>query len=205
MLMECSLDHDRRIGEAALRIARREGLLRDQVRRQGFVDQRGAGRERALHRGDRRERLMVDHDQLGGVLGEITIARHDAHHRVADEAHLVDRQRGHLDRVQALDWWGHAQRRGPFSELPAGHDVHHARSLGGRRDIDRADARMGVRRPHEMRMQRAGKHDVIEIAALSGEEAMILPAQQRLANRRRAHSAVSGRRRAAAATAATIL
>ena len=109
MLMEFSLDHDRRFGEAALRIARAEDLMRDQVRRQRLVDQRGARRERALHAGDGRERLVVDLDQFGGVLGEIAVARHDAHDRIADEAHLVDRQRRHLDRVQAFDRRRHAQ------------------------------------------------------------------------------------------------
>ena len=65
--------------------------------------------------------------------------------------------------------------------------------------------RMRVRRAHEMRMQRAGNHDVVEVAALTGEEAVVLLAQQRLADG--AHSAASLRRMRADAsiTAATML
>ena len=174
VLMEFGFDHERRLGEAAFRVAGREGLMRDQVRRQRLVDQRGAGRERTVHAGDRRKRLVRDLDQLGGILGQIAVARRDAHHRVANEAHLVDRQRGHLDRMQPLDRRRHAQRRGPLHELAAGHDAHHARRLAGSRNIDRPDAGVCVRRAHEVRMQRASDDDVVEIAALPGEKTVIL-------------------------------
>ena len=103
---------------------------------------------------DRRQRLVVDLDQLGGVarLGE-RLGHHEGD-AVADEAHLVgDEQR--LEGAVAL---GGAeilrhQMGGEAAELlgqgvGAGEDAEHARRRLGLGDVDALDAGVRVRRQH---------------------------------------------------------
>ena len=50
--------------------------------------------ERRLRVEDRRQPLVLDADQLRGVLRDVPRARHHRRHGLADEAHAVDRQDG---------------------------------------------------------------------------------------------------------------
>ena len=71
---------------------------------------------------DRLERLVVDLHQLGGVLRQIAVGCDDAGDRIADKAHLVERQRGNSVGCEPSIGGAISQRRGPFGELAAGHD-----------------------------------------------------------------------------------
>ena len=155
----------------------------------------------------RMERVIFHVDALGGILRKVTIPGHDADHGIADETYLVDRQRRKLDRAQTFDWRRHAVWRRPLRKLMAADDRHDAFGLESVRDIDGSDSRMRVRGTDEMRMQAARHDDIVEITALSGDEAIVLAAQQRLANGAAfGHVGLLSRRRAAAfAIAATML
>ena len=63
------------------------------VARHVVVERRRAGRGGLLRRGHDRQRLDVDLDRLGGVLGLQQRLGDHAGDRIADEAHLVGRQR----------------------------------------------------------------------------------------------------------------
>ncbi len=207
LLVERSLDHDLGFREAAARLARRKTLVRDQIVRQGVVDQRRAGRQRTVEIGHRVEFVIFDADEFGGIFRKVAIPRNDADHGIADETNLVDRQRGKLDRAQTLDRRRHPQGRRPSGEFAPRNDGDDALGLARGLDIDGPDPGMRVRRADEMRVERARHHDIVEIAALSGDEAIVLATQQRLADGARfAHAGWPSRRRAAAfAIAATML
>ena len=63
---------------------------------------------------------------LRGVLGGIAVVRNHAGDGIALETDLVDRQRVHLDSLQAVDRWRHAMPRRPGGHVLARHDRHHA-------------------------------------------------------------------------------
>ncbi len=144
-LRERGLDNAVGFGEAPRRIAGGEALMRHQVRRQALIDQRSAGRQRRRVAGHRRQRLVVDFDQFGGVLGEVAVGREDADHGVALEPHLVGRQGLHLDRVQPLDRRRHVQRHGPSVDLGAANYSNDAGRRPGAGQIDAAQSGMRVR------------------------------------------------------------
>ena len=123
------------------------------------------------------------------------------------KANLVGRQGRKFGRLETFDRRRHPQRCGPFSEFASGHHRHN--TLGGTRRlaVDRDNAGMSMRRTHEMRVQATGHNNVVEIAALPGDQAIILLARQCCADGALvAHRTLSPRRRAAAFTiAATML
>ena len=86
-------------------------------------------------------------------------------------------------------------------EITPGDDAHDAGGPGGGLGVDGEDARVRMRRTHEMGMQRARHHDVVEIAALARQEAVVLLARQRLSDRGLAHSPAFACRSLAAASA----
>ncbi len=109
--------------------------------------------------------------------------------------------------MQSLDRRRHAREIGPLGKLTSGDDRDDAFGAARRGAIDRGDPGMGMGRADKMSMQATRKDDVVEIAALPGDEPVIFLAQQRCSDRPGAgHVAVSSRRRAAAlAMAATML
>ena len=181
-LAEFGLDHVFGVRKTARRIARGEALMRDQVRRQAVIDARPLPCKRPFQVGHRLEHLIGDLDELGGILGDIAIGGDDADHRIADEADLIDRQRRKLGRLEALDRRRHAQRRGPFREFASGHHGDNTLGHARRPRVDRDDAGMGVGRADEVRIEATGHGNVVEIAALPGDKAIVLLAQQRRAD-----------------------
>ena len=194
VLVEARFDHHGGPREPARRIAGAEPLVRDEVAGQALIDARRIRRERALDARYRRQRLVDHLDARSGVLGEVAVGRHDAGDGIADEAHLVDRQRAALDRQQALDRRRQPQRRCPLRNLTSGDDRMHAAETARVIAVDRDNARMGVRRAQEVGMQRARDRDVVEEAAAAGEEAAVFAPQQRPADGRiLAHARASSR------------
>ena len=157
-----------------------------------------------------RQHVVVDLDRLGRVFGQIAIAGDNADHRVALEAHFVDRQRGDFGRLESGDRGRHPHRGGPLQQIAAGDHGDHTRHRAGPIGRDRADAGVRVRRPHEVRVQGAGHGDVIDVAGLSGEQTVVFFAQQwppdlpEFRSRRAAHDRPSRIAAAALRTAATM-
>ena len=99
-----------------------------------------------------RQRLVVDLDQLAGVLGDV--ARVGDHHRdrLADMAHPVDREGKirHRRPHHARDRPDHA------GELRPGDDADHAGQRQRARCVDPADAGVRVRRAQDGGMLEPG-------------------------------------------------
>ena len=162
------------------------------------VPHRGrAGLHRVGGRGHRGQRLVVDTDQLGRVLGLGQRVGDHHRHRIADIAHPVGDQRRPLRGVHRLTVGALARHVGLGHAEPVGHDVvagvdrQHARRLPGRLDVDRPDIGVGVRRPHEDRVGLAVQVDVIDVAPLPAQQARILEPQDRLTDTVLAHDAFS--------------
>ena len=77
-------------GEDAVDVAELAALMRaEDVGAEILEDRRAAGVEGGRRGGDRRQVLVVDLDQLAGVLGQVAALGDHHRHRVADQAHLV--------------------------------------------------------------------------------------------------------------------
>ncbi len=160
---------ERRVDVAALELARHHHIG------SGFVVQQRAG-ARGLDRiGDDGQRLEIDRDQLGGVLGEIAAFRHDPDDRLADVTHLVARERQDRRRAIALHARGREQRR-DLAQILRGQHRDDAGRGARRRAVDRTDARMRVLAAAERDMQHARDLPVVSIAAEPGEQARVLGA-----------------------------
>ncbi len=139
-------------------------------------------------RGDRRERLVIDLDQLGGVLRLRQTLGDDNGDRVADITDPIDDQRRPLRR----------KHRRPV-RLPAGHSrLGHGEPVGGvigagingsytrrrrgRARCERLDHRMRVRRPQEHRIELSRQISVVLIPTFARQQPGVFKARYRLAD-----------------------
>lgn len=167
------------------------GHLLNQVRadiaRHALVDELGRLR-RLLHADHRLEDLVVDPDERAGVLGEVAVAGDDHHDGLADvpddlagqrvRGAAVGERRVRDEQRQRL-----GERAG---EVLPGVDRHQPVDLDGGRDVDVADPGVGVRGPDERRLQRPGSQ-VVDVAALTGQQPGVLAAPDRFAEQFRGH------------------
>ena len=145
-----------------------------------LVPDRGrAGFHRILDGNDRRQRLVFDLDQFGGISGLQQCLGDDESDTVAHRAHLVGFE-NRARRTKALrpaHVFGHRRRqRTQLVGLHVRSGQHREYAVGGfgLRGIDAFDARMGVRRHHHDAVRLVWQLDVVDIAAAAGDEAGIL-------------------------------
>ena len=146
--------------------------------------------QRVLESDGRRELLVVDDDRLHRVAcRDAGLGNHDRH-GIAHVTHLVDRNRPVLRDLDVVGDRPHARHRvGPFvAQVRAAErsddTLHRARAL----HVDAGDAGVRVRAAHEPHPERAGNHDVVDEAGLTGEQRGVFPAAHR-----RAHDRARGR------------
>ena len=195
---EGALHHDGRAGQGRLHVAVLEPARQEHVVGRRVVDDGAvaAGSDDVHHR---RQRLVVDRDQRGAVLGRVAVAGHDGGHRLAREARLRPGQ----DRLLGLDVG--RQRRARAHAMPgevrigARHHRHDARSRRRARGLDAADPGVRVDAAHEGDVQHAGQLDVAHVPSPPGDEArVLLPGDTRPEHARRAGMRGAGHRRARA-------
>ena len=133
------------------------------------ADDRRAVGERLLRRGDRRQDLVVDVDQLERVACDVGALGDDRGDLLALEADLVGGEHGL--RVAR-------QRRHPrqvvLRHQLARHHGDHARQGRGAARVDRLDPRVRDRAPQELHVEHVGQGDVIDVVPAAAEEAAIL-------------------------------
>ena len=129
-----------------------------------MVDQRRAILQGRQHVDDGFERLVFHYDEFHRVLGPIAVLGDDAGDGIALEADLVDGQRRHFHRLQALDWRRQAQVGGPLGQLASRHHGDDTGRRARRLGIDRENAGMGIGRAHEAGVQRSRNFNVVEEA-----------------------------------------
>ncbi len=138
------------------------------------ADDGGVGRQGLLRARDGRERLVVDVDQLEGVLGDVRALRDHGGHFLALEAHLVRREHG-------LGVAG--ERRHPrqvvLGHELAGHDGHDPGQGRGSRRVDRVDTRVGEGATQQLEVEHPRQHDVVDVVAPAPDEARVLLASAR--------------------------
>ena len=139
----------------------------------GLVHQRRAGLARLQHVDDHGQRVEVELDLGGEVLG-LGAGRGDAHrHRLADVADFAGRQ-DRLQRGLEAGQRGVGADGGDAGEVLGDDDA----LADGRRDADRADARMRQRAPQERHLQHARQLDVADVLAAPAHIAVVLLADE---------------------------
>ena len=126
-------------------------------------------------------------DALGGIERLRPRLGDDQRDRLADMAHLADRQqrlRRKGERLAGLHVGFHRRthRLQPVgARILAGQHRKHARHRPGRRRVDPLDPRMRVRRAQHHGVHHAVEAQIVQISALAGGEAGILPPPRRIA------------------------
>ena len=173
------------------------GLVAEQLHEADIVratlpDPRRAGGASLRGRHDGGQRLVVGDDQLGRVERLVISLRHHEGDVVADPARPVLGQR-RIRRpedaaVAPLQSIGHRQVA-PSRGLPvfSGEHGEHARRGLGLGGVDRANARMGVRRAQHVTEHHARQDHVADIAAASRDQPRILEPGYALTNGKFAH------------------
>ncbi len=163
-----------------------EMIVERDVARRLLVDERRARSRRLLGAHHRGQRIDIDLDRLGGVLGRERGLGDDAGDGIADEAHLVARQRRprrllHRRAVPVLERHD-AFERAVLGEIGAGIDREHARHRARDRGVNALDHAMRDAAADHHRIGLAGELDVVGVAALAAHERGVLAARHRLAD-----------------------
>ena len=157
--------------ERGVNVAGRDPRLQHEVVPELGMDERRARRQRGLRVHHGRQRLPRDPHARAAVLGDRARLRDDGHDGLALPDGLVHGQRILRRRLHADVVLQHADPRiAVRGHLAPGHDRDHARQRGRVRGVDGGDARVGVRRAHERRVQEARHRDVVRVHAASGDE-----------------------------------
>jgi hypothetical protein len=204
-LLHVALRHDvRRLGEGALhRVGVGDQLPRvGGVGAEGLVDHDPVA-HRVLQVDHRRQRVVVDHHGLEGVGHRSAALAHHHRHDVAGVAGLVERDREVLGVAHVLGDRPRARHGGGPVVAQVGAGEHGLDPGPGQRlrGVDGADAGVGERAADHAEPAGAGDHEVVDVAALAGEELRVLLAHHPGADDR-AHRLAPG---AAAITALTML
>src|SRR5206468_1509749 len=181
---EALAQHDVGLAERALGIPVHEPSMTGEVRADLVVQHRRIGLERFLRIDDGGQRFILDVDQLRRVLGQVSIARHDDRHRLADEPHLVG---GRAVIVHGRRDADRERLRLP-RDIVAGDHADHALGRARLRHVVPEDARVRVARAHDRRVvDVADRRMIVDVRSASGEETEILDALDRLADPAIAH------------------
>ena len=132
-------------------------------------DHRRVRLERLLRRRHRVERLVVDHDQLEGVLGRVGVLRHHGGDLLALEAHLVRGEHG----LRVAGERGHPGEPVLGHQLARdhGHDARQRRRRGG---VDGGDPGVREGGAQQLEVEHAGQRHVVDVVAAAADEARVL-------------------------------
>ena len=177
-------------GEDVRDLARVAAVVRH---RTGPVDRDIAGRlgpelrrtgcKRCAHVSDRIQFLVLDRDELGGVLRERGAFGNDQRDRLADMQHAFARERRteRHDELGAIAAVERGMQRGRADAGRLDVLVRQHRDDAFRRagcgDVDRADARMRVRRAHERRMGLVRLRRIVDKSSKPAHQRVILDAR----------------------------
>jgi hypothetical protein len=182
------LHHHRCLVEDPVHVAVLEPPGVHPVGAEALVEERGAVGERLLGAGDDRQLLVVDLDRFGRVLGAAAAVGHHHGDDLTGVADPVLRHRpvvgdagvggGLVGQHPVGDrpGTGHADRplRGEVLAGVGGDDAGH---LERARDVDPGQVGVGDRAAHEVHPQHPGQGDVVDEAALAGEQLWVLLAE----------------------------
>jgi len=142
--------------------------------RQVIADHRGPGIKRLPGVDHRRQRLVVDVDELQRVARGVPVLGDHERDLLPLEPHLV----GGQDRLDVLGQGGHPGQPAVVQRLAGDHGLDPGVGLGGR-GVDRGDPGVRERAAQDRAVQHAGKLDVIGEVAPAAQEAGVLLALDR--------------------------
>ena len=177
---EAALDHPVGLGEIFLHRAEGQGAGERDIGVAAIGMKDGVARrsQRFLEIDHRRQRLILDLDQIAGILGDIARFGGDRDDRFADMAHLVLR-----DAMLVHRRVGPArQRAGDLRRLGAGHDAQHAGQRFRLALIDTDDFRMGMRAAQNGGMGHVRKICVVGENAAADQQPRVLDPLHALAD-----------------------
>ena len=164
-------------GEGAVHVAVAARHVQEHVVGPVVVDQRGAGGQGGLGIDHRRQVLVLDGDQLQGVLGDVAALGHHRGDGLAHEDHLVDGHDRPLDLAQGGDGGQVVvEPAAGGGHLLAGEHGQHAGQDHGPGGVDGADAGVGLGASQDGDVAQVGAVDVAQVVALAGEEPGVLGA-----------------------------
>ena len=131
----------------------------------------------------RRQRVVIDLDQLGRVARDLARVGDDEGDGIADMPHLVGGQREarRHDHRRGRRHLGDARHRAePLRrQIAGGEDATYPRQGARRTGIDAGNLGMGMRRAQHMAVELARRVDIVDEPALAAQKACILEAGQR--------------------------
>ena len=133
---------------------------------------------RGLRVDHRRERLVVDGNQLGRVLGQIAALGHHQRHRLAHIAHVLDRERPLVDLGLERD----QERVAELAHVLAGDHRPDAVLCQRLSRVDADNLGVRVRRANDVGVQRPGRHrQVVGVAPAPRQQRGVFLPQHRSA------------------------
>ena len=165
-------------GKSGIGIAVGEQALAHQIAADRLVKKGRIVGERRFRIDHRRTLAVLDLDQVEGILGDVAVGRDGESHRLSDVAHAINCHGARLHRSanagdQGVD---DGQKVGSRDD---GHDAGKGRR---RRDVDRENIRMTVRRAQKGGVQGiCPEGQIVHIASAPGKEGGILDAFHGLA------------------------
>ena len=115
--------------------------------------------ERALHVDDRLEQLVLDDDRLEREACLLGVLGRDDRDGLADVPHAIDREHGLVGELEPV--------RLPAGDVRVGEHRVDARLSERARDVDRADARVGVRAAQRVAPEHAGGGEVARVGEVA--------------------------------------
>ena len=142
-----------------------------------FADEGGARLQRLDRIDHDRQRFVVDLDRVDAVGRDVALGRHDR----GDLLRLIEDRVGRKDHLLVAH-----ERRHPVQverhEVLARDDRDDARNLEGLRGVDVLDPGVRERAPRDVQVEHAGQLHVVDVLALSADEARVFLALDALAD-----------------------
>ncbi len=176
VLGEVHLQHAVGAGERARDVAVDVRRRRRQDVRSEVLEDGGARRVDGRFRGhERGQLLVVDLDEIAGVLGEGPALGHHERDRITDESDLVGAQQGER-RVGAADELLHPDgpRLDEGFDVFAGQHGHDTRCRASRFDVDADDESVAHDAAHERGVDHSLELHVIDVATTAREDSLVL-------------------------------
>ena len=171
--MKLFLDDMRGAGKDSVDIAGVDLAVEADIVAQLRRNHRRAGRACRIDIDDGRKLLVLDQHRFGGVLGERPRIGDDRDHGLPGINYLVERQRQLRRRLHALEMIQRADPRlADFRQIGAGRNQADTRHFSRVLRVDPDDAGMGVRAADKRDMQHTRQHDIGDVAAAAGEQAL---------------------------------
>ena len=134
-------------------------------------DERGVLGQALLRVDDHRQLLVLDHDRLAGILGDVRVVGDDGGDLLALEADLV---RGE-HRLGVVGQGRHPRQVAGGHRLTREHQSHtgHVPGCGG---VDRLDAGVGDGGAEDLHVEHPREDHVVDVVALTDDEPVVLDA-----------------------------